>query len=66
MILAAKGEAKESRKQLKQGSKNISFFSAFVNFPANMSCTPTLGLKEVYTISSTWPPKLSNNNHKPN
>jgi hypothetical protein len=38
--LAAKGEDKESGKQLKQlkqGSKNISFFSAFVNLPANMS-----------------------------
>jgi hypothetical protein len=33
--------------------KNISFFSAFVNFPANMSYTPTLGSKQVYTISST-------------
>jgi hypothetical protein len=37
MILAAKGEDKESGKQLIQGSKNISFFSAFVNLPANMS-----------------------------
>ena len=37
MILAAKGEDKESGKQLKQGSKNISFFSAFINLPANMS-----------------------------
>jgi hypothetical protein len=54
MILAANGEDKNSRKQLKQGSKkNISFFSAFVNFPANMSYTPTLGSKQVYTISST-------------
>jgi hypothetical protein len=33
MILAAKGKDKESRKQLKQGSKkNISFFSAFCQF----------------------------------
>ena len=32
-----KGNDKESRKQLKQGSKNISFFYAFVNFPENMS-----------------------------
>jgi hypothetical protein len=37
MILATKGEDKESWKQLKQGSKNISFFFAFVNLPANMS-----------------------------
>jgi hypothetical protein len=37
MILAAKGKDKEGRKQPKQGSKNISFFSAFVNLPANMS-----------------------------
>jgi hypothetical protein len=29
MILAAKGEDKESKKQLKQDSKNISFFSIF-------------------------------------
>jgi hypothetical protein len=28
-ILAAKGEDKESKKQLKQDSKNISFFSIF-------------------------------------
>ena len=57
-----RGKDKESRKQLKQGSKkNISFSSAFVNFLANMSYTPTLGSKRVYTISSTWGPKLSNN-----
>jgi hypothetical protein len=37
MILAANREDKENRKQLKQGSKNISFFSAFVNLPVNMS-----------------------------
>jgi hypothetical protein len=36
MILAAKGD-KESRKPLKQGSKNTFFFSAFVNLLANMS-----------------------------
>jgi hypothetical protein len=47
MILAAKGKDKESRKQLKQGSKKkkyiyISFSSTFVNFLANMSYTPTL------------------------
>jgi hypothetical protein len=41
--------------------KNISFSSAFVNFLANMSYTPTLGSKRAYTISSTWDPKLSNN-----
>jgi len=64
MILAAKGKDKKSRKQLKQGSKkNISFSSTFVNFPANMSYTPTLGSKQVYTVSSTWGPKLSNNNN---
>jgi hypothetical protein len=40
---------------------NISFSSAFVNFLANMSYTPTLGSKWVYTISSTWGPKLSTN-----
>jgi hypothetical protein len=28
-----------------------------------MSYTPTLSSKRVYTISSTWGPKLSNNNH---
>jgi hypothetical protein len=33
MILAAKGDNTESRRQLKHGLKNISFFSAFVNFP---------------------------------
>jgi len=32
MILTAKGEDKEGRKQLKQHSKNISFFSVFVDF----------------------------------
>jgi hypothetical protein len=37
MILAIKGENKEGRKQLKQGSTNISSFSAFVNLAANMS-----------------------------
>jgi len=37
MILAAKGKDKESRRQLKQGSKNISLFFAFVSFPATMS-----------------------------
>jgi hypothetical protein len=31
MISASKREDKESRKQLKQGLKNTSFFSAFVN-----------------------------------
>jgi hypothetical protein len=64
MILAVKGKDKESRKQLKQGSKkNIYFSSAFVNFLANMRYTPTLGSKRVYTISSTWGPKLSNNTY---
>jgi hypothetical protein len=62
MILAAKGKDKESRKQLKQGSKkNIYFSSSFVNFLANMRYTPTLGSEWVYTISNTWGPKLSNN-----
>jgi hypothetical protein len=37
MISAAKEEDKEIRRQLKQGSKNISLFSAFVNLPATMS-----------------------------
>jgi hypothetical protein len=37
MILAAKGEDKEGRKHLKQGSKNISFFSTFVNFSTIMN-----------------------------
>jgi hypothetical protein len=37
MILATKEEDKEGRKQLKQGSKNISFFSAFVNFSTFMN-----------------------------
>jgi len=32
-----KGEDKEGRKQLKQGSKNIFFFSAFINLLTNMS-----------------------------
>jgi hypothetical protein len=36
-ILAAKEYDKEGRKQLKQGLKKISFFSAFVNLPTNMS-----------------------------
>ena len=33
----SKVEDKEGRKQLKQGLKNIFFFSAFINLPANMS-----------------------------
>jgi len=37
MILAAKGNDKESRKQLKQGFKNNISFSAFVDLPTNMS-----------------------------
>jgi hypothetical protein len=37
MILAAMGEYKESRKQLKQGLKNTSLFSIFVNLSGNMS-----------------------------
>jgi hypothetical protein len=37
MILAAKEKDKESKKQLKQDSTNISSFSAFVNLVANMS-----------------------------
>jgi hypothetical protein len=63
MILAAKGEDKKGRKQLKQGSKNISFFSTFVNLPANISKTPALGSKKVHTIFSTWGPKMSNNTY---
>jgi hypothetical protein len=35
--LAAKGEDKESRTQLKQDPKNIPSFFAFVNFPATMN-----------------------------
>jgi hypothetical protein len=35
--LAAKGNDKESRKQLIQGFEKNIFFSAFVNLPANMS-----------------------------
>ena len=61
MILLANGEDTKSRKQLKQSSKNIYFFSVFVNFPANISYTPALGLKEVYTVSNTWGQKMSNN-----
>jgi hypothetical protein len=62
MILAAKGEDKESRKLLKQGSKNISLFFVFVNLPATMSYTLAFGSKKVHTISSMWGPKMSNNN----
>ena len=61
MILAAKRKDKEERKQLKHGSTNISSFFAFVNIPSNMSYTLALGSKEVYTISSTWGQKISNN-----
>jgi len=53
MTLVVKGEDKEGRKQLNQGSKNISFFFIFVNFSANMSYTPALGSKEVYTVRNT-------------
>jgi len=56
----AEGGDKKSRKQLKQGLKNISFSPAFVNFPSNMSYTPALGSKGVYTIFSMWGPKMSN------
>jgi hypothetical protein len=62
MILAAKRKDKESRKQLKQVlEKKYISFSTFVNFPANMSYTFALGSKEVYIVSSTWGPKMSNN-----
>ena len=37
MISATKGKDKESRKQLKQGSKNIPSFYAFVNFSSTMN-----------------------------
>ena len=60
-ISTAKGKDKESRKQLKQGSKNTFFFFAFVNLPANMSLTLVFGSKEVHTISSMWGQKMSNN-----
>jgi CO dehydrogenase/acetyl-CoA synthase delta subunit len=59
--LAAKRKDKEGRKQLKYGSTNISSFSAFVNLAANISYTLALGSKEVYAVSSTWGPKMSNN-----
>jgi hypothetical protein len=36
-ILATNGKDKESRCQLKQGLKNISFFFAFVNLPATLN-----------------------------
>ena len=62
--MAVKGSIKKSREQLKQGSKkNISFSSTFINFPSNMSYTPTLGSKGVHTIFSPWGPKMSNNNN---
>jgi len=61
MILAAKGKDKKSRKQLKQGFEKKNYFSAFVNFSANMSYTPALGSEEVYIVSSTWGQKMSNN-----
>jgi hypothetical protein len=59
MILATKGKDKESRKQLKQGSKNISFFYVFVN---SSTITPAFSSKEVHTISNMWGSKMSNNN----
>jgi len=65
MILAAKGKDKESRKQLKQGFEKkiyIYFSLHFCQFSSNMSYTLALGLKEVYIVSSTWGPKMSNNN----
>jgi hypothetical protein len=64
MILVVKGKDKKREQKTAQTGfekKNISFSFAFVNFLANMSYTPTLGSKLVYTISSTWGPKLSNN-----
>jgi len=59
--LAAKGGIKRVENNSNRVRKNISFSSAFVNFPSNMSYTPALGSKGVHTIFSTWGPKMSNN-----
>ena len=61
MILAAKGKDKESRKQLKQGFKKKYFFLYFCQSSSKHELNLTLGSKEVYIISSTWGPKMSNN-----
>jgi len=53
MLLAAKGGIKRVENNSKRVRKNISFSSAFVNFPLNMSYTPALGSKRVHTIFST-------------
>jgi hypothetical protein len=60
--LVAKGKDKKEQKtaQTRFWKKKISF-STFVNFLGNMSYTPTLGSKRVYTISSMWGPESSNN-----
>jgi len=58
--LAARG-VKRVENSSNRVRKNISFSSAFVNFPSNMSYTPALGSKGVNTIFSTWGQKMSNN-----
>jgi len=45
-----------------KGSKKYFFSFIFVNFPANMSYTPILGLKGIHTIFNMWGLKISNNN----
>jgi hypothetical protein len=62
--LAAKGRIKGVENSSNMVRKNISFSSAYVNFPSNMSYTPTLGSKGVHNIFSMWGPKMSNNTNK--
>jgi hypothetical protein len=63
MILVVKGKDKKSRKQLKQGFKKTKyFFLCFCQSSGEYELNSyTLCSKEVYTVSSTWGPKLSNN-----
>jgi hypothetical protein len=49
MILAMKGKDKESKKQLKQGSKNIPFFFAFVNFSLNQKFARVFTIPFLYS-----------------
>jgi hypothetical protein len=58
------GGSKEWKTTQTGFEKNISFSSAFVNFPSNMSYTPVFGSKRVHTIFNTWGPKMSNNRWK--
>jgi hypothetical protein len=58
--LEAEGKDRESRRWLEQGSKNISFFFTFVNFPATLNYTPAFDLKRISPLVH-MAKKMSNN-----